>query len=86
MRAALADRPVRDFSAPSSIVWTRIDRETGLLASRNSKETAFQAFVAGSEPQVAAETRRSDTEALRDLREEALSGPDSLQLMQLDPF
>ena len=54
MRAALADRPVRDFSAPSSIVWTRIDRETGLLASRNSKETAFQAFVAGSEPQVAA--------------------------------
>ncbi|MGE4652233.1 MAG: PBP1A family penicillin-binding protein [Myxococcota bacterium] len=86
MRAALADRPVRDFSAPSSIVWTRIDRETGLLASRNSKETAFQAFVAGSEPQVAAETRRSDAEALRDLREEALSGPDSLQLMQLDPF
>lgn len=86
MRAALADRPVRDFEAPRSIVWTRIDRETGLLASRNSKETAFQAFVAGSEPQIAAETRRSDAEALRDLREDALTGTDALRLMQLDSF
>jgi len=86
MRAALAGRPVRDFEAPSSIVWTRIDRDTGLLASRNSRETTFQAFVTGSEPQIASETRRSNAEALRDLREDALTGPDALQLMQLDSF
>ena len=51
MRAALADRPVRDFPVPEGIVFARIDARTGLLASPQSKRTLFQPFLAGTEPQ-----------------------------------
>ena len=86
MGTALADRPKRDFDTPESIVFTRIDRETGLLATRNSRETVFQAFIAGTEPTETADTRRTTTDALRDLREDSLSSDDAARLMQLDPF
>jgi penicillin-binding protein 1A len=86
MSVALADMPKRDFSPPGSIVFARIDRETGLLASRQTKETVFQAFIAGTEPTETAETHRSTSEALRDLREDSLSRDQAVQLMKLDGF
>jgi penicillin-binding protein 1A len=87
MRAALAERPVRDFSPPDSIVFARIDRESGLLAAHDGKDTVFQAFVAGTEPTQTADSQRTTSEALQDLREDSLSEDENaLRLMQLDSF
>ncbi|MGH0029090.1 MAG: penicillin-binding protein 1A [Myxococcota bacterium] len=86
MRTALADKPKRDFALPESIVFARIDRETGLLASRSSTETVFQAFIAGTEPTETADCRRTTQDALQDLREDSLSRDRALQLMKLDTF
>ncbi|HEY5657159.1 MAG TPA: PBP1A family penicillin-binding protein [Myxococcota bacterium] len=86
MSAALAGRPKRDFATPDSIIFTRIDRETGLLAARSSQDTVFQAFIAGSEPTETADTRRTTTDALRDLREDALSSDGAARMLQLDSF
>jgi len=73
MAAALAERPKSEFSPPpgSSIVWARIDRETGLLATHESRQTVFQPFVAGSEPTRTAAAARRDDRALQDLREDS---------------
>jgi penicillin-binding protein 1A len=86
MRVALADRPKRDFDTPDSIIFTRIDRETGLLATRNSRETVFQAFIAGTEPTETADTHRNASDALHDLREDSLSSDEAARAMQLDTF
>jgi penicillin-binding protein 1A len=86
MGSALAGRPKRDFDTPESIIFTRIDRETGLLATRNSRETVFQAFIAGTEPTETADTRRTTTDALRDLREDSLSSDSAARMLQLDSF
>ena len=86
MGAALADRPKRDFIPPESIVFARIDRQTGLLATRQSKETVFQAFISGTEPTETADTHRAASDALRDLREDSLSRDQAVQLMKLDAF
>ena len=82
MRVALEDRPAVDFDLPDSIVFARIDRATGLLASRHAdpENSVFQAFISGTEPTERADARRNTDEALRNLRE------DSLQLMRLDDF
>jgi penicillin-binding protein 1A len=85
MEAALENVPLRDFPAPQSIVFARIDRETGLIATRHSQKTLFQAFIAGTEPTETADTRRDNSEALRNLREDALSDG-GIRLMQLDAF
>jgi len=85
MESALADVPMRDFPAPRSIVFARIDRETGLLATRQSQQTLFQAFLAGTEPTETADRQRDTNEALRNLREDAISDG-GIQLMQLDAF
>lgn len=50
MQAALTEHPKRDFPVPSGIVYSRVDRETGLLADRSSKDSYLQAFAEGSEP------------------------------------
>jgi penicillin-binding protein 1A len=89
MRAALASRPERDFSPPDSIVFARIDRESGLLATHDGKDTVFQAFLAGTEPTETADAQRNTSEALQELREDSLSGEsddDALRLMQNDSF
>jgi len=93
MRAALADRPVRDFAAPANdkIVWARIDKETGLLASTDSSATIFQSFVAGSEPTETAAAARETDRAEQDLREESFpdssTDPDAdAAARALDPF
>jgi penicillin-binding protein 1A len=84
MRAALAERPPRDFAPPESIVFARIDRESGLLATHLSKDTVFQAFIAGSEPTETADSHRTTSEALQDLREDSLETDAAMRLMQLD--
>jgi penicillin-binding protein 1A len=89
MKVALEGRPVRDFMPPDSIVFARIDRESGLLANHLSKDSVFQAFIAGSEPTETADDQRNTSEALRDLREDSLSNDataDPARLMQLDSF
>jgi penicillin-binding protein 1A len=89
MRAALSTRPERDFSPPDSIVFARIDRESGLLATEDSKDTVFQSFLAGTEPTQTADDQRTTSEALQELREDSLSadgGDDALRVMQLDDF
>jgi penicillin-binding protein 1A len=50
MSKALEGRPVEDFIAPESVVFTKIDTEKGLLASSYSKKTVFQAFKKDTEP------------------------------------
>jgi penicillin-binding protein 1A len=89
MRAAMAGQPERDFSPPDSIVFARIDRESGLLATRDSPDTVFEAFLAGTEPTQTADSQRTTSEALRELREDSLSSDDGdsgMQLMQLDRY
>ncbi|MBW1674567.1 MAG: penicillin-binding protein, partial [Deltaproteobacteria bacterium] len=50
MTGALKERPVTDFKVPESIVVAKIDKKTGLLAGRYSRETVFQSFKEGTEP------------------------------------
>ncbi len=50
MSEALEGKPVQDFIAPESVVFVKIDKDSGLLASPYSKETVFQGFKKGTEP------------------------------------
>ncbi|MBW1772675.1 MAG: PBP1A family penicillin-binding protein [Deltaproteobacteria bacterium] len=50
MSEVLKDLPVKDFPVPEGVVFVKIDKETGLLASPYSKKTVFQAFREGREP------------------------------------
>jgi penicillin-binding protein 1A len=50
MSKALEGRPVEDFIAPESVVFSKIDTQKGLLASPYSEKTVFQAFKKGTEP------------------------------------
>jgi penicillin-binding protein 1A len=67
MRAALADRPMRDFEAPPGIVFARIDARTGELAGPASESTLFQAFVEGTEPKEAADATASAADSRREI-------------------
>ena len=57
-----------------------------LLATRLSTETVFQAFISGTEPTQSVDTQRAASDALRNLREDSLSGENAAQLMRLDGF
>ena len=47
---ALAGTPIKGFTVPEDVVFVKIDKDTGLLASRNSRETVFECFKEGTEP------------------------------------
>ncbi len=51
MKRALQEKPVKDFPSPSGIVFKKIDVETGLLASPQSRNTLWFAFLEGTAPQ-----------------------------------
>jgi penicillin-binding protein 1A len=51
MKRALKEKPVKDFPSPSGIVFKEIDLETGLLASPQSRNTLWFAFIEGTAPQ-----------------------------------
>jgi penicillin-binding protein 1A len=70
MRAALADRPVRDFPVPEAIVFARIDRKTGLLADAGSTETVVQSFLADTVPTEGARSAQTRSEDRRQMRME----------------
>jgi len=72
MKAALARRPVRDFEVPEEIVFARIDRKTGLLASGRSKQTVFQAFLTDTVPTETSESEKIESEGRRLLRFDGL--------------
>jgi penicillin-binding protein 1A len=88
MRAALDGRPIRDFTVPANdkIVWARIDKETGLLASTDSESTIFQSFIAGSEPTETAASAQETNRAAQDLREESFPDGESSAAHAIDPF
>ncbi len=51
MSSVLEGKPVIGFAVPENIVFAKIDAKTGLLASPFSKETVFQAFKQGTQPE-----------------------------------
>lgn len=60
MQGALEGTPVKGFTVPDDVVFVRIDKETGLLATAKSKETVFECFKEGTAP-----TEYSNPEALQ---------------------
>lgn len=50
MQGALAGTPVKGFTVPEDVVFVKIDKETGLLATSKSKETVFECFKEGTAP------------------------------------
>ncbi|MBI4745959.1 MAG: transglycosylase domain-containing protein [Deltaproteobacteria bacterium] len=61
MQGAVAGTPVKGFPVPDDVVFVKIDKETGLLATAKSKETVFECFKEGTEP-----TEYSDPEAIQE--------------------
>ena len=68
MGVALRGRPARDFEVPDGIVFARIDRKTGLLASSQTETSLFQAFLEGTEPREQSSAKASAAEDRRRLR------------------
>jgi penicillin-binding protein 1A len=68
MRAALSNRPARDFAVPELIEFARIDRKTGLLAGESTESTVFQPFLQGTVPTEMADSARTHSESRRQLR------------------
>lgn len=60
MRKALAGSPAVPFRVPSGIKFVRIDQESGLPASSNSKHVLVEAFRIGTEPNVGSEYIRDN--------------------------
>lgn len=50
MQNVLADQPVRVFKVPNSVVFAKIDTDTGLLPIPESKSTIFECFKEGTAP------------------------------------
>jgi penicillin-binding protein 1A len=50
MEAALKDRPIDDFTAPSDVVFATIDPDNGLLAQPGLEDAKQEVFVEGTEP------------------------------------
>lgn len=50
MEAIHKDIPKRDFEAPKTITFQKIDAKTGLLPGPDTEETIFECFVKGTEP------------------------------------
>jgi penicillin-binding protein 1A len=50
MKEYLKDKPVEDFPVPPDIVFLKVDRMTGLLATPFCSHVIEEAFIAGTEP------------------------------------
>lgn len=50
MKSAVTEYPYTDFPIPPGVVFARIDKKTGLLASADDPNASFDAFVAGTQP------------------------------------
>lgn len=60
MQGAVEGTPVKGFPVPDDVVFVKIDKETGLLATAKTKETVFECFKEGTAP-----TEYSNPEALQ---------------------
>jgi penicillin-binding protein 1A len=60
MKAALAQRPVQEFSVPDGVVFARVDRATGLLAPSGDENAIFMPFREGSAPTEVSPTQNGD--------------------------
>jgi len=50
MKKMMQEKPVRVFSIPEGVEFATIDKETGLLAIPESKETIYECFKEGTAP------------------------------------
>jgi len=50
MKTVLSDKPVRIFSVPEDIVFSKIDAKTGLLPIPETEKTIFECFKEGTAP------------------------------------
>lgn len=50
MKEVLKKMPVRNFSVPSDVVFAKIDKKTGLLATPETSEILLECFLEGTEP------------------------------------
>ncbi len=50
MKSAVTAYPDSDFPIPPGVVFARIDKKTGLLATADDRNASFDAFVAGTQP------------------------------------
>lgn len=50
MLKVINNYPPNDFTVPEGIVFAKIDPETGLLATNNTKAPVFEAYIEGTEP------------------------------------
>jgi penicillin-binding protein 1A len=52
MQQTLKRQPIKNFSPPDDIIFVKIDKQTGLLASKDcpKENTVFEAFKKGTEP------------------------------------
>jgi penicillin-binding protein 1A len=50
MQKALVGKLVRNFPIPEGIVFAKIDRDNGLLASPSTKNVIFECFKEGTQP------------------------------------
>jgi penicillin-binding protein 1A len=71
MRSVLADRPRLQFPVPEGVVFARVERKSGLLASGEGKGTYFQAYAAGTAPTETAAGAVHASESDRALRLDA---------------
>jgi len=44
-------KTIEDFEVPPKVIFARIDRTTGKLASKATEETVFEAFIEGTAPE-----------------------------------
>jgi penicillin-binding protein 1A len=68
MKKALEQRPVQEFAVPEGVVFARVDRATGLLASPGDENAIFMPFREGSAPTDVSPTQNGDGTAARPLR------------------
>ncbi|MEK6711456.1 MAG: PBP1A family penicillin-binding protein [Nitrospinota bacterium] len=64
------DVPLRDFVPPPGVEFVRVDKETGLLATRATRRAGFDVFVRGTAPTQYADAGRREADAF--FREESL--------------
>jgi penicillin-binding protein 1A len=66
MKNVLADRPIKDFDAPSDVIFVKIDRKSGKLARMGGGDKFFESFLDGTEPTEYETTGSTNTEERSD--------------------
>ncbi|OGL66137.1 MAG: hypothetical protein A3J27_12485 [Candidatus Tectomicrobia bacterium RIFCSPLOWO2_12_FULL_69_37] len=69
-QAAGREMPVKDFVPPPGVEFVRVDKETGLLATRATRKAGFDVFVQGTAPTQYADAGQGGADAF--FREESL--------------